>query len=80
MANVPPTVINDAKRKAKLLENFSYQKKSRTQTNEDNDKHNERISSDEREAMNFLNKFKSLPFKSYRTAVEKREALARILQ
>ena len=66
MANVPPTVIAEAKRKAKELENFS-----------DADRRKKRTLGKESEY--FADKFKSLPFKTM-SSEEKIMALRKLLQ
>ena len=57
MANVPQVVIQDAKRRARLLENFDYrsQKLRRTSTT-DTDEHET-----DADAVTFMNRFRSLP-------------------
>jgi DNA mismatch repair protein MSH2 len=69
MANVPKTVIDDAKRKAKHLENFDYRKKQRGSTNDDTSQDAELAA-----------KFRQLPLKSLQTQEEKLAALRQLIQ
>jgi DNA mismatch repair protein MSH2 len=71
MANVPSVVIQDAKRRARLLENFDYRnQKIRRRTISSNDggstDHDEtdissNIDNNDMDAIRFLNRFRSLP-------------------
>lgn len=64
MAQVPQSVVADAKRRAKHLENFDYRKKQKSA----------------QEDQEFLRKFRQLPLKSFQTPQEKRQALQQLLQ
>lgn len=70
MANMPNSIIVDAKRKAKQLENFDYRKKSKTTVESDGLEASEKTAT----AMEFLHKFRKLPFKKM-SEKEKHEAL-----
>mmetsp|Transcript_1084 Transcript_1084/g.2237 ORF Transcript_1084/g.2237 Transcript_1084/m.2237 type:complete len:895 (-) Transcript_1084:119-2803(-) len=70
MANMPNSIIVDAKRKAKQLENFDYRKKSKTVAESDGLEASEKTAT----AMEFLHKFRKLPFKKM-SEKEKHEAL-----
>ncbi len=56
---MPQSIITDAKRKAKQLENFDYRKRSKCADGENGEDHesNEKTAA----AMEFLNKFRKLP-------------------
>ena len=61
MANMPRSIITDAKRKAKQLENFDYRKRSK-EAEEDCDSGEGHESSEKTAAqMEFLHKFRKLP-------------------
>ena len=61
MANMPRSIITDAKRKAKQLENFDYRKRSK-EAQEDCDNGEGHESSEKTAAqMEFLHKFRKLP-------------------
>jgi DNA mismatch repair ATPase MutS len=94
MANVPQIVIQDAKRRARLLENFDYRmtqkNKSRRITIEDDattttTTFNGDADSDH-DAIDFVNRFRSLPIKDilnsnkYKTDEEKKSVLLELLQ
>lgn len=63
MANMPNSIINDAKRKAKQLENFDYRKRSKTSEEDDADCQGDGHEASERTAaaMEFLQKFRKMP-------------------
>ena len=65
LANVPSSVIREAKRKAAELESFDYKRRKETSSNS---------------ASDFLQKFKSLPLKSLATPAEKKEAILKLLK
>jgi len=67
MANVPPSVVNEAKRKAKDLENFNSKKKKMNTMKSDID-----------EATVFAKAFKNIPLKSLASREEKFEALQQL--
>jgi len=68
MANCPASVIMDAKRKAREMENFDYRKRKAIEPPELED-----------DDMKLVHNFKSLPLKSYGTAEEKWNAINRLL-
>jgi len=78
MANVPSSVVLDAKRKAKELENFDCSKRRKCgivlSPDDGSCNDNEDIAS----ALKLLNKFRSLPFGTM-TTEEKRNAMSTIL-
>ncbi|KAL7540395.1 hypothetical protein ACHAXR_010075, partial [Thalassiosira sp. AJA248-18] len=62
MANMPNSIISDAKRKAKQLENFDYRKRSKVSGEEDVQGENGHEASERTAAaMEFLHKFRKLP-------------------
>ena len=73
MANMPASIIIDAKRKAKQLENFGYRKKkSDTSVNDEaNDDPNEKRAA----AAAFLDEFKKLPINTMTNEEIKRTLL-----
>lgn len=79
MANVPRSVVLDAKRKAKELESFDCSKRKKRNIvlceNDDDESFNE---NDVSSALKLLNGFKKLPLTSM-TNEEKRNALAELL-
>ena len=58
---MPPSIITDAKRKAKKLENFDYRKRSNVASNEDDQGDGHEASERAAAAMEFLHKFRKLP-------------------
>jgi DNA mismatch repair protein MSH2 len=83
MADVPAVVIQDAKRRARELENFEYRKKSRgiaEETSEEAMDSAEEISA----AMAYVNRFRRLPkeafSKEYGSETEKRAAILRMIE
>jgi len=80
MAGVPAAVIADAKRKAKALENFEYRKKSREEIDNDDDSMvvDHASAEDAAAAIDFVNRFRRLPFPSMSDA-EKKAALQQLL-
>ena len=61
MANMPPSIISDAKRKAKQLENFDYRKRSNVASKEDDQGDEHEASERAAAAMELLHKFRKLP-------------------
>ncbi|KAL3782964.1 hypothetical protein HJC23_003120 [Cyclotella cryptica] len=59
MANMPPSIIADAKRKAQQLENFDYRRKSKLQ--EAVDEEGQDAMEETSTAMEFLHRFRKLP-------------------
>ena len=86
MANVPKVVIQDAKRRARLLENFDYrnQKLRRTSENE-TDPDDENDSGNHTDATKFIHRFRSLPIgeiirsNQYSNDNERKAALLQLL-
>ena len=66
MANVPPSVIVNAKRKAKELENFDYQKHVSHQSSKTSTK-------------DIIKRLKMIPLESFPTSEGKLAALGRVL-
>eukprot|EP00557_Chaetoceros_sp_GSL56_P006597 CAMPEP_0176487796 /NCGR_PEP_ID=MMETSP0200_2-20121128/6342_1 /TAXON_ID=947934 /ORGANISM="Chaetoceros sp., Strain GSL56" /LENGTH=923 /DNA_ID=CAMNT_0017884687 /DNA_START=354 /DNA_END=3125 /DNA_ORIENTATION=- len=79
MANVPPAVIKDAKRKAAEFENFDWKLKDakRKATEFENFDWKRRKDGSDAE---FIQAFKSLPLKSFSTSAQKKEAIMKLLQ
>ncbi len=81
MANVPKSVVNDAKRKAAELENFDCKKKRKTQIVLSND---DGLSADAskdvevQSALKMLNSFRNLPIDTM-SLNEQRNALIELL-
>ena len=83
MANLPKTVIADAKRKAKQLENFDYRKKARIADSADgsdgtNDTDHE-TAEKQAAAMTFINDFKKIPLNSFVSQEEKASAMRNLI-
>ena len=79
MANVPAVVVNDARIKAKELENFDNKKRKR-QENIVQDMGDGTSMEEVRKKLDILRKFKQLPFKSFASVEEKRIAVKKLLQ
>mmetsp|Transcript_27365 Transcript_27365/g.61832 ORF Transcript_27365/g.61832 Transcript_27365/m.61832 type:complete len:693 (+) Transcript_27365:1-2079(+) len=60
MANMPPSVVNEAKRKARLLENFDYRKRVKS-SDEENECGDNESSETVSAAMECLHKFRKMP-------------------
>ena len=58
---MPPSVIADAKRKAKQVENFDYRKRSKRASGNDVEGEGHQASERAAAAMEFLDKFRKLP-------------------
>mmetsp|Transcript_22207 Transcript_22207/g.28464 ORF Transcript_22207/g.28464 Transcript_22207/m.28464 type:complete len:84 (+) Transcript_22207:2-253(+) len=61
MANMPPSIISNAKRKAKQLENFDYRKRSKDALDKGAEGDEHEASERTAAAMELLHKFKKLP-------------------
>jgi len=86
MANMPAIVVQDAKRKAKELENFEYRKQARQADDSDGAVSDEHVAAeDAAAAMDFVNRFRRLQLesifaKSYSSDAEKQAALLEALE
>ena len=83
MANLPKTVIADAKRKAKQLENFDYRKKARiadsTDGSDDTNDTDHETAEKQAAAMTFINDFKKIPLNSFVSQEEKAAAMRNLI-
>lgn len=84
MANVPAVVIQDAKRRARELENFEYRKKARSIVDDDTSADIEHSMSEEASAIvAFVDRFRSIPkdwFSSqFATEDDKKTAILQLL-
>jgi len=86
MANVPNAVIQDAKRRARQLENFEYRKKARTNDNTENSTVLEDHAAAEEASAGiaWVNRFRRLPkdalTKQYSSDMEKRDAFMELME
>ena len=90
MANVPTSVIQDAKRRARKLEDFQYRKQARTEESLQGESGAEPASNDPgateeaAAALAWIDRFRRLPKevfrKEYETVEQKREALLQMLE
>jgi DNA mismatch repair protein MSH2 len=84
MANVPAVVIQDAKRKARELENFEYRKKSREVRDSDQamaeDVVDHVAAEEAAAAVDFVNRFRRVPLQSMSSDADKRAALLQLLE
>jgi len=58
---MPPSVINEAKRKARMLENFDYRKRVKSSSDEQDESGNNESSETIAAAMECLHKFRKMP-------------------
>jgi len=82
MASVPSSVIADAKRRAKQLENFDSKKRLKSGHGDVDEDGRQSLAPSEKisEARDFIQKFRKIPLVSLKTVEEKREAFQNILQ
>jgi DNA mismatch repair protein MSH2 len=83
MANVPAVVIQDAKRKARELENFEYRKKSREAHDSDQAVGvvmDHAAAEEAAAAVDFVNRFRRMPLQSTLSNADKQAALLQLLE
>jgi DNA mismatch repair ATPase MutS len=84
LANVPHVVIQDAKRKAKELENFEYRKRVQGEVDDSYEVDDHESAEEAAQALAFCNRFRKLPLDSlvsqFTTDLEKQAGLLQALQ